>query len=430
MFSQTFTGRLRLFMVITWGAALIVALIWFAAPAAWRAVPPKTQKSFTKSFTKMLQPIQETMTSAELPLKIIGGIILASPVIVTSGSVYFLLNTKKWQAGRASELAKIGVVSWLSIPKTDKVKWTDAADMWLRMRTPLARPDFNVLMGKGLHASFEVISIEADGVYWLMWSPDPRELEGKGKEGQDLPGTLGNAISGHNPKARITRREKDPIAGVLKGGQTQVMWMEVALGGPSQYPINTTFQGDPMMALVSNMQTDQNVQAVGMQVLVRPVNDWKGPGQQELTTMVRTQAETNAKALPKAQKDQRLTLEAKLDQFGYETVIRFYAAGSDPQSLGYRLRGIQDALGQYQGLNGFTVIGRGQSAEPVVNRAFPARLDSFGVLNAGELSCVYHLPSEKWEPVPGIKWSPARNIPPSAETIRGWGLPAHLREKS
>lgn len=407
--SLSFTRQLMMTAAGLWLAGIIAAAIWFGLPY----LPGQARAPIDQMITP------EIWAKAELPLKIAGGILIGLPPLYTGGLIYFLAGTRRWQAKNNEELGKVGLVQWVSLPGSDKIKWKTSADMWNRLRTPLSRPDFEVLMGRGVHISLEVIAIEGDGIYWLMWVPDVRQLPGKRQTAQDLPATLGNALSGYNPRIRVTKMA-DPLARQLEGGKMQLQWIELGLSAPSHYPIKTDFEVDPMMSLVSSILTDGNAPVAGYQVLVRPVGNWQAPGRGELNKMIQAQAETNARLIGQAEKERRLAMEAKLDQFGFETLLRFFALGNDPQSLTYRLRSIQDTLGQYQGLNAFTVAGRGNSAATLLNRAFPPRLDPVNILNIGELATLYHLPNSDWEPVTGIKWSPARVIAPAASVIRDW----------
>ena len=413
---MTFSRRIKMLAAGLWLLALLTAGLWIGVPRL-----PTEVKAPVEDVIEPVAPKLKT------PLLVVGVIILASAPAYTGGSVYLLRSTRRRQAENNLALGQVGVVQWLSVPASDKTKWKTAADMWARVRSPLVRPDFEILRGRGVHVSFEVVAVEGDGIYWLMWAPDVRELDGSRQAAQDLPGTLGNALAGYNPRMRVVKIE-DPLAKVAGQDGIAVQWIELGLSAPSHYPINTEFDADPVMALVSGILTDGNVVMAGFQVLTRPAGNWQAPGRKELAALVQAQAEMSSKLIGKAEKERKLAIEAKLDQFGFETVLRFFAVGSDPQALSYRLRAVQDTMGQYQGLNAFTVVNRGDDAATLLNRAFPPRLDPINVLNVGELAVLYHLPNSDWEPVTGVKWSPARVIAPAAPVIRGWGVPEHARE--
>ncbi len=391
-----------------WLAGIVAAAVWFGVP--------RLPDSVRAPIDNTIAPVWD---QAETPLKVVGVILIALPPFYTAGLTYFLIGSKRRQARNNEELGKVGVTQWISLPASDKTKWKTSADMWARIRTPLARPDPAILSGRAVHVSFEVVAIEGDGIYWLMWLPDARQLPGKRQAGQDLSATLGNALNGYNPRIRVTTID-DPLANLSAEGQQQLQWIELGLAGPSHYPIKTNFDIDPMIAIVSSILTDGSTQAAGLQLLTRPIGNWQGPGRKELNQMVQAQAQTSAKLISQADKGRRLALEAKLDQFGFETVLRFFAIGNDPQTLSYRLRAIQDTLGQYQDLNSFTIRRRGNDTRILLDRTFPPRLEPSNILNVGELSALYHLPNTDWEPVAGIKWSPARVISPAASVIRGW----------
>lgn len=147
------------------------------------------------------------------------------------------------------------------------------SQMWAGLIALLQRTNQDILRGQGYHLSFEIVAIEGEGIYWLMWTPDPRQIPPQ-TENQDLVGSVGNTLAGFNPRLRVVRLPEGPLKTHLtKTGQT--MWLTFRASGPNHYPLKIDFERDPLLPLVRSFLTDANVTLAGCQLLIRPVDGWQ-----------------------------------------------------------------------------------------------------------------------------------------------------------
>ena len=367
--------------------------------------------------------VRDTVAQFQPWSTLLVGIGLGAAPLLTGLTIYLLGGAKGRQRAQNHRLGAVGRFHWVAVPPSDRTNWAKSAtEMWSRMRPALQRSDGAILLGRAPHAALEISAVEGTGIRWGVWAPDVRHLPQE-RTPQDLPGTLGNILKGTGDRTHVTQLD-DPLT-TLAEGAVNVAWAEYGLAAPAHYPLRTDFNTDPLLPLIATCQTDQQVTHLGLQVIVRPVGRWQGGGEKELAQLIQAQAAVARSTLTAAQKEKRLLIEQKLDQLGYEVVLRCYAAGPAPQrQLLLRLQALTDVLGQYQSpLNALVVIARGNDLKTLQQRAFTPRLRPRMVLNVGELAALYHLPNYQWSALSGIAWAPAAIIPPTTPVIVGWGEP-------
>ncbi len=362
---------------------------------------------------------------------IVGAVLLGVPV----GLMFFLSR-----AQRQETLADINTMVCMSVAVPRTVKTAE-------QETP---KDFKELIApmEQLFSSLTTIIHQRNFVDWLFSTPAHVSFEITAADGiihffivcpKRVQNIVERQLHSYYPQAELTvtkpvkvfRKESKAVAGaVIEQAKSFVL------------PIKTYqyLESDPLSGLTNALTKLESHESASVQVLIRPTNErWRqhthiasqdvmnnrthlvsrGPLGRTVGLLMSGQTNPDQKEkihLSRQQEEMLQALQEKGSKVGFETMIRIIATGASQDRADNTLKILIAAFSQFHAPQ-FNSFKYRSVPSTRIGRDYLLRL--FGnapkmILNAEELSSIYHLPTKLIE-TPGVKWQMARTLPPPAD---------------
>jgi len=250
------------------------------------------------------------------------------------------------------------------------------------------------------HISLEIVGRKEDIRFYLVLPGKLRDLVEK-------------QIHGGFPGAEIKIVEEPNIFG--EEGSVEFAWLILRTAAFNPIQTYKNLATDPMASLTSALAKMGDGEGAHVQILVHPAdNKWKGKGRAWIGRTKKAEANPE-KASYKVDPKVMEAVENKVSKNGFLTTIRIVVSSKDKGSAKAHMANIRAAFEQYNGdLNGFKskkIRLKGHFMMDFIYRYQPMLWwGNWTVLNAEELSTIYHYPNKTVE-TPHIFWLNAKRAP-------------------